>query len=44
MMIATKSQSFIEKEQKFGAHNYHPIPVVFDRGEGVYIWDVDGNK
>ena len=34
----------IEKENKYGAHNYHPLPVVLSRGEGVYVWDVDGKK
>lgn len=34
----------IEKEEKYGAHNYHPLPVVLARGEGVYLWDVDGKK
>jgi len=43
-MIATQSQYLIDKEQKYGAHNYHPIPVVFDRGEGVFIWDVEGKR
>ncbi len=38
------SQKAIELEEKFGAHNYHPIPVVLHRGEGVYVWDVDGNR
>ena len=32
------------REEKFGAHNYHPLPVVLERGEGVYVWDVDGKK
>jgi ornithine--oxo-acid transaminase len=31
-------------EEQYGAHNYHPIPVVLNRGEGVYVWDVDGKK
>lgn len=31
-------------EDKYGAHNYHPLPVVLDRGEGVYVWDVEGKK
>ena len=31
-------------ENQFGAHNYHPLPVVLDRGEGVFVWDVDGKK
>lgn len=34
----------MELENKYGAHNYHPIPVVLERGEGVYVWDVDGKK
>lgn len=34
----------IELENKYGAHNYHPIPVVIDRGKGVYVWDVEGKK
>ena len=34
----------IELEDQFGAHNYHPLPVVLDRGEGVYVWDVEGEK
>ncbi len=37
-------QKAIELEEKYGAHNYHPIPVVLHRGEGVYVWDVDGNR
>lgn len=36
--------SFIELENEFSAHNYHPIPVVLSRGLGVYVWDVDGKK
>lgn len=38
------SQSYIDREEKYGAHNYHPLPVVLDRGEGVHVWDVDGKK
>lgn len=34
----------IEQEAKYGAHNYHPIPVVLSRGEGVYVWDIEGKK
>ena len=40
----TQSQQFIDLEHEFGAHNYHPIPVVLSRGEGVYLWDVEGKK
>ena len=38
------SQYFIDLENKHGAHNYHPLPVVLDKGEGVYVWDVEGKK
>lgn len=38
------SQAFIELEEKYGAHNYHPLPVVLAKGEGVYVWDVEGKK
>jgi len=41
---ATKSQELMELEEKYGAHNYHPIPVVLEKGEGVYVWDVEGKK
>jgi ornithine--oxo-acid transaminase len=34
----------MELENKYGAHNYHPLPVVLDRGEGVFVWDVEGKK
>lgn len=34
----------MELEERFGAHNYHPLPVVLDRGEGVYVWDVEGKR
>ncbi|MFO7584116.1 MAG: ornithine--oxo-acid transaminase [Anaerolineales bacterium] len=39
-----KSQQFVEMEEKYGAHNYHPLDVVIERGEGVWVHDVDGNK
>jgi ornithine--oxo-acid transaminase len=39
-----RSQKLIEIENKYGAHNYHPLPVVLSKGEGVYVWDVDGKK
>jgi ornithine--oxo-acid transaminase len=38
------TKDYIQREDKYGAHNYHPLPVVLDRGEGVYVWDVEGNK
>lgn len=42
--LSSKSEILIEKENRYGAHNYHPLPVVLERGEGVYVWDVDGKK
>jgi ornithine--oxo-acid transaminase len=39
-----KSEAYIAKEEKYGAHNYHPLPVVLERGEGVFVWDVDGKR
>lgn len=43
--INTKnSQYFINLENEHGAHNYHPLPVVLEKGEGVYVWDVEGKK
>jgi ornithine--oxo-acid transaminase len=44
MTHETKSASYISLEERFGAHNYHPLPVVLERGEGVHVWDVDGKK
>ncbi|HSP40804.1 MAG TPA: ornithine--oxo-acid transaminase [Gillisia sp.] len=40
----TSSQKAIELEDKYGAHNYHPLPVVLTKGEGVHVWDVEGKK
>lgn len=40
----TKSEYLIALENDFGAHNYHSIPIVIERGEGVYVWDVEGKK
>jgi len=42
--ISDNSLQYIELEEKYGAHNYHPLPVVLNRGEGVFVWDVDGNR
>ncbi|MCF8390362.1 MAG: ornithine--oxo-acid transaminase [Bacteroidales bacterium] len=39
-----KSQDYISREDKYGAHNYHPLPVVLDRGEGVFVWDVEDKR
>ena len=38
------SKSLMNLENKFGAHNYHPLPVVLEKGEGIYVWDPEGNK
>ncbi|MFP4046832.1 MAG: ornithine--oxo-acid transaminase [Bacteroidales bacterium] len=38
------TQDYIKREEQFGAHNYHPLPVVLDKGEGVFVWDVEGKK
>ena len=38
------SSEYIELENKYGAHNYHPLPVVLSKGDGVFVWDVEGNK
>lgn len=40
----THSEEMISLEAKYGAHNYHPLPVVLDRGEGVFVWDVEGKR
>ena len=42
-MIKNSSKA-INLENKYGAHNYHPLPVVLSKGEGVYVWDVEGKK
>ena len=39
-----KTQDFIDREDLYGAHNYHPLPVVLERGEGVFVWDVEGKR
>lgn len=42
--ISAQSQHYLELEEKYGAHNYHPLPVVLEKGEGVYVWDVEGKR
>ena len=39
-----KPHDYIEREEKFGAHNYHPLPVVLERGLGPFVWDVEGKR
>ncbi len=38
------SQEYMEREARYGAHNYHPLPVVLERGKGIYVWDTDGKR
>jgi ornithine--oxo-acid transaminase len=38
------TQDYIKREEKYGAHNYHPLPVVLERGEGPFVWDVEGKR
>jgi ornithine--oxo-acid transaminase len=40
----TLSEQLIEREEKYNAHNYHPLPVMLERGEGIFVWDVEGKK
>ncbi|MBC7721279.1 MAG: ornithine--oxo-acid transaminase, partial [Pedobacter sp.] len=42
--LSERSSYYFQLEEKFGAHNYHPLPVVLDRGEGVFLYDVDGKR
>ncbi len=44
MTATISSQEAIQLEDKFGAHNYHPLPVVLAKGEGVFVWDCEGKK
>jgi ornithine--oxo-acid transaminase len=44
MNLSAKAQQLIDLEDKHGAHNYHPLPVVLERGLGVHVWDVDGKQ
>ena len=40
----SKEQHLLNLEHRYGAHDYHPLPVVLARGEGVFLWDVEGKK
>ncbi len=42
--LSEKSAAYLQLEEKFGAHNYHPLPVVLKKGKGVFLWDVDGKR
>ncbi len=43
-MTKMTSQDYIKREDKYGAHNYHPLPVVLEKAEGVHVWDVEGKQ
>src|SRR5690349_7582002 len=43
-MLSDKTKYYLDLEEKYCAHNYHPLPVVLHKGEGVYVWDVDGKR
>ncbi len=42
--VSSNAAKYLALEDQYGAHNYHPLPVVLERGEGVYLYDVDGKK
>lgn len=42
--LSPKTQYYLELEERYGAHNYHPLPVVLNKGNGVFVWDVDGKR
>ena len=43
-VVASQTNYFIDLENKYGAHNYHPLPVVLTKGKGIFVWDVEGKK
>jgi ornithine--oxo-acid transaminase len=43
-ILSDKTNYYLQLEENFGAHNYHPLPVVLEKGKGVFVWDVDGKK
>lgn len=42
--ISANTAAYLQLEEQYGAHNYHPLPVVLEKGEGVFLWDVDGKR
>jgi ornithine--oxo-acid transaminase len=44
LAVSEQTQYYLDLEERYGAHNYHPLPVVLNRGEGVFLWDVDGKR
>ena len=43
-MNSLSIKEYIDRESSYGAHNYHPLPVVLERGQGIYVWDVEGKR
>ena len=43
-IVSANAAKYLELEDQFGAHNYHPLPVVLEKGEGVFLYDVDGKR
>jgi ornithine--oxo-acid transaminase len=43
-LMTPTSESLMQLEERYGAHNYHPLPVVLEKGEGVYVWDIEGKR
>ncbi len=42
--LSERTQYFLDLEEQYSAHNYHPLPVVLERGKGVFVWDVEGKR
>ncbi|MFM2327385.1 MAG: ornithine--oxo-acid transaminase, partial [Bacteroidota bacterium] len=42
--LTATAQHYLDLEEKYGAHNYHPLPVVLNRGEGVFVYDMEGKR
>src|SRR6476659_7646200 len=42
--LSEKTQYYLQLEEQYGAHNYHPLPIVLERGEGVFLYDVEGKR
>ena len=42
--LSDKTKYYLDLEEQYGAHNYPPLPVVLQKGEGVFVWDVDGKR
>ncbi len=44
LTLSGSASAYLQLEEKYGAHNYHPLPVVLERGKGVFLWDIDGKR